>query len=53
MRAIGPAGATALFALSVEKNLMGGKLVFVILLTIVAIGVGLSLLQDDSPMQEE
>jgi hypothetical protein len=53
MRAIGPAGATALFALSVEKNLLGGKLVFVVLLTVAAVGVGLSLHQDDSAMQEE
>jgi len=53
MRAIGPASTTALFAVSVEKNLMGGKLVFVILLALVAVGVGLSLFQDDGPMKEE
>ncbi|KAF9513231.1 hypothetical protein BS47DRAFT_1279492, partial [Hydnum rufescens UP504] len=44
VRAIGPASSTALFALSVEKNLMGGRLVFVVLLMVVVLGVGLSFL---------
>ena len=53
MRGIGPAGSTALFALSIEKNLMGGKFVYAVLLIIVVFGVGLSLLQDDGPAEED
>ncbi|KAF9515288.1 hypothetical protein BS47DRAFT_1484656 [Hydnum rufescens UP504] len=52
VRAIGPASSTALFALSVEKNLMGGRLVFVVLLMVVVLGVGLSFLQEDGSMEE-
>ena len=52
MRAIGPAGSTALFTVSVERNLMGGKLVFVVLLIIVVVGMGWSFFQDDGPMKE-
>jgi hypothetical protein len=38
MRAIGPAAATSFFAVSVERNILGGNLVYfvLILLTIVA-----------------
>ena len=34
MRAIGPAGATSLFSLSVEQNLFGGTFVYVVLCTV-------------------
>lgn len=50
MRAIGPAGATALFAISVDKQLLGGRLVYYVLLVISAAGVGFSFLVDDGPM---
>ncbi|KAJ1311926.1 hypothetical protein OPQ81_010386 [Rhizoctonia solani] len=39
IRAIGPATATSLFSLSVEKNLLGGHLVYAILLGVVFLGV--------------
>ncbi|KAF9513230.1 hypothetical protein BS47DRAFT_1485747 [Hydnum rufescens UP504] len=52
VRAIGPASSTALFALSVEQNLMGGRLVFAVLLLVVVLGVGLSFLQEDGSMEE-
>jgi hypothetical protein len=52
VRAVGPASSTALFALSVEKNLMGGRLVFAVLFVVAVLGVGLSFLQEDGPMEE-
>ncbi|CAE7170299.1 unnamed protein product [Rhizoctonia solani] len=39
IRAIGPATATSLFSLSVEKNIMGGNFVYGILLIMVCVGV--------------
>ena len=32
MRAVGPASATSFFAVSVEKNLLGGNLVYLVLM---------------------
>lgn len=53
MRAIGPAGATALWAVSIDKELMGGRLVYVVLELIVVCGVVASRWVDDGPMGEE
>ena len=39
IRAIGPAAATSLFSLSAEKNILGGHLVYVILLGMVFVGI--------------
>lgn len=39
IRAIGPATATSLFSLSVERNILGGHFVYVILLVIIFLGV--------------
>jgi len=49
MRAIGPASITALFAVSVEKNLLGGWLIYVIMVALTLSSVGFSLLLDDRP----
>ncbi|KAI0059266.1 MFS general substrate transporter [Artomyces pyxidatus] len=42
MRALGPAAANSLFSLSIQHNLLGGRLVYIVLLvmTIGSIGVG-------------
>ncbi|EUC58978.1 MFS transporter [Rhizoctonia solani AG-3 Rhs1AP] len=42
IRAIGPATATSLFSLSVEKNILGGHFVYAILLVTVFVGIGAS-----------
>lgn len=42
-RAIGPESATSLFAISVEKDLLGGRLVYVVLLVLVGLGLVASL----------
>ncbi|GAB1527187.1 hypothetical protein RhiTH_010362 [Rhizoctonia solani] len=39
IRAIGPAAATSLFSLSIEKNILGGNFVYAVLLGISLIGV--------------
>ncbi|KEP46582.1 MFS general substrate transporter, partial [Rhizoctonia solani 123E] len=39
IRAIGPAAATSLFSLSVEKNILGGKFVYALLLGVSCAGV--------------
>lgn len=39
IRAIGPAGATSLFALSVDKGLLGGRFVYVVLLSLSGLGL--------------
>ncbi|KAH9481767.1 Major facilitator-type transporter psiT2 [Psilocybe cubensis] len=39
MRAIGPAAANSLFSLSIDKNYLGGNMVYYILLSIVAISL--------------
>jgi Na+-transporting methylmalonyl-CoA/oxaloacetate decarboxylase gamma subunit len=42
MRAIGPASATSFFAISIEKDFLGGNLAYIVLalLTVLAYGVG-------------
>jgi hypothetical protein len=54
MRAVGPACATSLFALSVEKNLEGGRLVYWVLisLTVVALAASRDLPDEPWRMQE-
>lgn len=48
MGAIGPASATALVAASVEYNLLGGTLAYVVLVVLGMMGVGFAwLLPDD------
>ncbi|EUC58979.1 MFS general substrate transporter, putative [Rhizoctonia solani AG-3 Rhs1AP] len=42
IRAIGPAAATSLFSLSVEKNILGGYCVYAILLGMIFVGIGAS-----------
>jgi hypothetical protein len=39
MRAIGPAAANSLFSLSIEKNYLGGWLVYYVLMGIVGVSV--------------
>ncbi|KAH9030867.1 MFS general substrate transporter [Lactarius deliciosus] len=41
-RAIGPAAATSLFAFSLENNILGGNLVYVVLLALVLVGLGVA-----------
>lgn len=54
LRAIGPASATSLFALSVERNWMGGYAVFVILIisTILSLFIA-DLLPENSWSEDE
>lgn len=47
MGAIGPASATALVAASVQYNLLGGTLAYVVLVALSAVGVGLAWLLPD------
>lgn len=48
MGAIGPASASSLVAASVQYNLLGGTLAYVVLVALGAVGLGLaSLLPDD------
>jgi hypothetical protein len=42
MRAIGPAMANSLFSLSIEKEYLGGNLVYYLLLIIVGIALGVA-----------
>ncbi len=44
MRTIGPAFASSLFSVSLEKRLLGGNLVYVVLYVVVLVGIRLSLL---------
>jgi len=44
MRAIGPAGATSLFALTVERNLLNGFLIYAVFVVITAMAVSASAL---------
>jgi hypothetical protein len=53
MRAIGPAGATSLFALSVEHNLLGGALVYAVLCTFCAGGTLAAALLPAMPWPQE
>ena len=57
MRAVGPASSTSLFAFSTERrHILGGGLVWMILLTISIVGIGTSLLLDSKgsmPLDEE
>ena len=39
MRSIGPAAATSLFAITIEKNILGGYLVYAIILIIVVLAI--------------
>ena len=39
MRAIGPAAANSLFSLSIEKNYLGGYLVYYVLIAVVSLSV--------------
>jgi hypothetical protein len=41
-RTVGPAAAASLFAFSLEKNILGGNFVYVVLLGIVCAGLGLA-----------
>ncbi|KAH9169222.1 MFS general substrate transporter [Lactarius sanguifluus] len=41
-RAIGPAAAASLFAFSLENNILGGNLVYVVLLALVLVGLGVA-----------
>jgi hypothetical protein len=41
-RTIGPAAATSLFAFSLDKNVLGGNFVYVIMLGIVCVGLGVA-----------
>ncbi|KAH8985273.1 MFS general substrate transporter [Lactarius akahatsu] len=41
-RAIGPAAATTLFAYSLENSILGGNLVYVVLLALVLVGLGVA-----------
>ncbi|KDQ11882.1 hypothetical protein BOTBODRAFT_113712 [Botryobasidium botryosum FD-172 SS1] len=43
-RAIGPAGVTSLFALTLERNLLGGLLVYVVFIAITLVAVSASVL---------
>ena len=43
-RAIGPAAAASLFAFSLEKNILGGNFVYVVMLAIVLVGLRIALL---------
>jgi hypothetical protein len=49
MRAVGPACATSFFALSVEKNLLGGNLIYVILALTTLVGFAVVQLLPDEP----
>ena len=42
MRAIGPAAATSLFSLSIERGYLGGRLVYYLLVGLVGIALYLS-----------
>ncbi|KAH8915985.1 MFS general substrate transporter [Atractiella rhizophila] len=53
MRALGPAASTSLFALSVQKNVMDGKLVWVVFSTIAAGAFGTSWLLHDERTDDE
>jgi hypothetical protein len=48
MRAVAPTVATSLFSISLQQNLLGGDMVYVILLAIVFTGIRLSLLLPDT-----
>ena len=39
MRAIGPAASTSLFSLSLEKNILGGWFVYVVLVVLSAVAL--------------
>jgi hypothetical protein len=49
MRAVGPACTTSLFALSVEKNLAGGRLVYWIIISLTFIALAASRYLPDEP----
>ena len=55
MRTLGPASTTSFFAFSVEKNLLGGNLVYfiLILLTIVAFAAAQLLPDEPWPRRKE
>jgi hypothetical protein len=40
---IGPAGVTSLFAFSVTNNVLGGNLIYVILLSLLCVALGIAL----------
>ncbi|KAH9052780.1 MFS general substrate transporter [Lactarius vividus] len=42
-RAIGPAAAASLFAFSLDHNILGGNFAYVVLLSIVCVGVGIAM----------
>ena len=39
MRAIGPAGANSLFSITIEKNYLGGYLVYYVLVAVVCVSM--------------
>jgi hypothetical protein len=49
MRSIGPAGATSLFALSIEHNLLGGSLVYVVLCIVASGAMAATALLPEKP----
>ncbi len=42
-RTVGPAAAASLFAFSLDNNILGGNLAYVVLLTLVWIGLGVAM----------
>ena len=42
-RTVAPAAAASLFAFSLEKNLLGGNFVYVVLVAIACVGLGVAL----------
>ena len=53
MRSLGPAGATSLFALSMEHNLLGGGLVYVVLCSLTAGATAATSLLPETPWVRE
>ena len=41
-RTVGPASAASLFAFSLENNILGGNLAYVVMLAVVLVGLGIA-----------
>jgi hypothetical protein len=53
MRALGPVSATSFFAISVEKNLLGGNFVYFVLILLTIVAFAAAQLLPDEPWPRE